>query len=375
MKITNNCYACSACKYICPQKAIEIVADERGFLHPQIDESKCTNCGLCEKRCKERYFNEDSECYAVINRSDAELMTSASGAVFPELAKHTFEQGGVVCGVAYDKNMKVCHMFAESFEEAKKFKSSKYVRSDNSEVYLRIKEYLNNGRQVLFVGTPCQVNGVKMFLGKDYDNLILCDLICHSNPTPKAFEKYIEYLEKEHGKKIIDFNFRDKSVAWAGSNCKATFDDGTEKRVDNIYSTAFLAGAISHEACYSCEYAGMERVGDITIGDFWGVDTMYPEFYDSKGVSVVLLNSEKGKTFFECIKDKFKFQKIQREEVFRVNHHEPTKKHKSYDKLLNKIDSDDFISFMKKTFKVNFARKVVNKLRYELSKVRKKLKM
>ena len=186
-----KCSGCLACKYICPQKAIEIQENEKGFLHININKEKCTNCGLCYKKCDENNLNDGQEYYAAINKNDDERMTSASGAIFPLLAKYVFNNNGIVCGAAYDENMKVKHMFADNMQDAKSFKGSKYVRSDTRLVYEKIRDYLDSGRLVLFVGTPCQVNGIKIFLGKAYNNLLLCDLLCHSNPSPKVFSKYI----------------------------------------------------------------------------------------------------------------------------------------------------------------------------------------
>lgn len=326
-----KCVSCGACYNICPVNAIKIQEDKYGFRYPYIDKSKCINCNLCDKVCKIGKTYIGKEYYAVINKNNEERKKSASGAVFPLLAKYVLDKNGIVCGVAYDEHMNVTHMFADNMEDAKKFKGSKYVRSETDKIYKEIKKYLKEDRYVLFVGTPCQVSGLKNFLDNDYEKLIVCDLVCHSNPPQKIFSKYIEYLEKIYNKKIIDFSFRDKTISWYGSNCRAFFSDGTSEIVDNIYSKAFLAGGISYEACYDCNYTGIDRVGDISIGDFWGVESLYPEFYDKDGVSIIFVNNDKGKEIFKTISKEMKVQKITKEEILKYNHNSPTKKHSKKD--------------------------------------------
>lgn len=307
-------------------------------------------------------MKEISKYYCAINLNNQERNNSTSGAIFPLLAKEILKEGGIICGVAYDKDMTVRHMFAFTEKEIEKFKGSKYVYSNFSGVFAKIKQFLAEGKKVLFTGTPCQVIALKRYIGeKDSKNLFLMDIICHSTSNPKIFKLYIEYLEKKYNNKVININFRDKTNGWHNSHPTIMFEDGTCV-TDTLFYYAFSSNAISMPACFKCNYYGIDRVSDITIGDFWGVDKIMPEMDDNKGTSLIIISTLKGKYLFDKIKDKVKFMEIEKQNVLKYNHHEPAKKHKNYDKIQSMINNKNFMNYLEKSIKKSFFEKVKRKI-------------
>ena len=227
-KNKKDCNGCGICTIGCPTNAIKMIEDNEGFYYPQIDEEKCINCGKCKNICS-NYNNSkgNEQAYMAINKNKSELGNSASGGMFYILAKYMIEKKGVVFGVEYGENHKVQHNYYETLEECKKFQGSKYVRSDIGNYYEKVKEFLKQDRYVLFTGTPCQCNALKTYLNKDYEKLIICDIICHANPSQKVFDKYIKELEEKEKKKIKKINFRDKVNGWKNSNPIIYFEDGS----------------------------------------------------------------------------------------------------------------------------------------------------
>lgn len=213
------CNGCGTCSLKCPKDAIEMIEDSEGFLYPKIDQEKCIHCGLCEKVCSNfNNSNYEMKSYIVINKDEKELKISSSGGMFYLLAKYTIERGGIVFGVAYDENLNVIHKSATTIKDCKAFCGSKYVRSDLKNTYKETEEFLKAGKIVLYTGTACQLNGLKKYLVKEYDNLILCDILCHANPSPKVFKLYKSNIEKKYNKKIKDVKFRSKENGWRKSN-------------------------------------------------------------------------------------------------------------------------------------------------------------
>ena len=220
------CNGCGVCALKCPKNAITMKEDEEGFLYPVIDKSKCINCKLCEKVCSNKNDKKyESEAYIAINNNKEELNISSSGGMFYLLAKYTIRNNGIVFGVTYNNNLEAINEYATTLEECKKFCGSKYVRSDLKDTYKEAKEFLDNGKLVLYTGTSCQISGLKSYLGKEYSNLITTDILCHANPSPKVFKMYKENLEKIHKKGIKDIKFRAKETGWRNQNPLITFED------------------------------------------------------------------------------------------------------------------------------------------------------
>lgn len=319
----NNCCSCGACLNICPKHAIIMKGDEYGFVYPFIDESKCIKCGLCKTVCAYQYFNEINtplEVYAATAKNEQMLIKSASGGIFAAFATKVIKDGGVVFGAALDKKTELnCkHIVITNENDITRIQGSKYVHSSIGSTYREAKEYLLAGRRVLFSGTPCQIAGLKSYLGKSYDNLITVDLICHGVPSGRFFKSYLDFLEKKWKAKIFDFKFRDKTKGW-GLIGKVSFKT-TLGRTDykflpckeSSYYSLFLNSEIYRCNCYTCKYASSNRPGDFTIGDYWGIQIEHPEilgnkyknkFNDSRGISCIIVNSEKGKAYLELFKD------------------------------------------------------------------------
>lgn len=333
----SECCGCGACVNVCPRNAITMVEDEYGFLYPSIDHEKCVKCGLCKKVCSyqnNKNMNMPTATYAAASKNDATLKKVASGGIFSVVAENVLEENGVVFGATLEfQNDKLVpmHIAIENKEELYKLQGSKYVQSIIGTTYQEAKKYLNSERKVLFSGTPCQIAGLKSYLGKEYDNLITIDIICHGVPNVKWFQDYIMVLEKKLNAKVYDFAFRDKSRG-QGMNARINYyDQNNNKKV--LYKDGhlisffhyFLQMETYRENCYSCPYAGPKRVSDITIGDYWGVYNVHAaemknsNMSNTKGVSCVLINSERGKEVFGSVQDRLNIFESTFENVAKYN--------------------------------------------------------
>ncbi len=300
-----HCTGCGACYNACPAGAISMVTDSEGFKYPHIDTEKCINCHACEKACPADFISVSDNLpttYAAFSKNNSVQKQSSSGGVFTHIANHILSLDGVVFGVAYDENFKVCHIAVENKEELYKLRTSKYVQSDTGLVYKQVKEYLDNGRIVLFTGTPCQVVALKQYLKKNYKNLYTQDIICHGVPSPKAFDKYLSTYHRNKGIKSV--SFRDKTVGWNDFSMKVEYNDGTsycELATKDSFVRAFLANLNLRPSCYQCQYKTASRVSDITLADYWGVELVHPELKEQQGVSLVLIHSQKGEELLSAI--------------------------------------------------------------------------
>lgn len=308
LKNKQDCCGCHACYNACPVQTIEMQSDEEGFLYPVVQEEKCIQCGQCQKVCPainkpETLPLEDAYgCYAV---NMDERMSSSSGGMFSLFASAVLLENGVVCGAAYDENNEVFHFITSDKQDWKCIKETKYVQSRIGDIYKSVKAYLKNGRQVLFSGTPCQVAGLKSYLGQTYDNLLCMDIICHGVPSPEVWKSYLKEIAGD--KKVVKVSFRNKQEGTANSTLDYYMNDGTvkkEKYAESLYMKGFLQNLFVRPSCFKCKYKGSKRCSDLTIGDFWGVKEYHPEFGDEFGTSAVILHSEKGHYWFEKIADK-----------------------------------------------------------------------
>lgn len=307
-----KCSGCTACSQICPKKCITMQADAEGFCYPVVDEERCIGCGRCKSVCP--VINHAGGCQpqkvlAEKNRNEEIRKTSSSGGVFYELAKKFIENGGVVYGCALDESMVARHICVNTIPELERLKSSKYVQSDMGNTMSEIKARLAAGEKVLFSGTPCQTAGLRNYLGKDYENLFVVDVLCHGVPSPKLFADYLDYLSKQYGNgKPISVNFRNKQRGWKRLYMEVCFDNGKRHYIYSGYDRyegMFLNNLSLRPSCYACKFTKAERFGDITLGDFWGIGKKYPQWDDDKGISVVMLNTAKGVAAYKDIESLF----------------------------------------------------------------------
>ena len=302
----HNCCGCSACVQRCPKQCITMRADEEGFLYPQVDTDVCVDCGLCEKVCPElNVYTKDSrlKVYAAKNEDNAVRMASSSGGVFTMLAVKVVEAGGVVYGVKWDENWQTSFSFAEHIDGLEAFRGAKYVKAKNDGVFCDIEKKLEEGREVLFSGLPCDVNALKLFLRKDYPNLLTVACVCHGVPSALLWDKYL-YEECKKKKKnrndIVAINFRDKRSGWRNYSSTITFaDEKTESLYhdDNPWMRAFIHNLTLRPSCYQCNSKFQHSMADIILGDFWGGQFLLGNTEDvqqDSGISLVLIHGCKG---------------------------------------------------------------------------------
>ena len=310
----DNCCGCSACANKCAKGAISMIPNVEGFLHPVVDTVKCVECGLCEKVCPAldpAVSISDFSPFALVlqHKDDNIRYQSTSGGAFTAIAEKVIEKGGVVFGAAFSSGLKVRHIGVSTKEELLKFRNSKYVQSEIGVCYKLARKYLMEGKMVCFSGTPCQINGLYKFLGRDYENLITVDIVCKSVPSPMVFQKYVEYKMEQEGE-ISDIVFRDKKRGFLYCTmahyithedkmaAKSSYRRGSES---DEWLRLFLSGKISRRSCTSCKYQSMNRPGDFTLGDIW--ETGNTNFDDNKGSTMVHVWTAKGKLFLESISD------------------------------------------------------------------------
>jgi len=303
-----NCTGCAACSICCPKDAIAMLEDREGFLYPCVDQNKCDTCGLCIKICPVSSTSPakpkgEPTLYAGWSNDNALLRQCTSGGVFSEIARSIIEEGGVVFGAAYDKEMQVRHVAVEKSDNLHALRGSKYVQSDVGDTYAQAERYLKSGRRVLFSGTPCQVAGLYVTIRNGHENLMTCDLICHGVPSPKVFRMALDTLEKCKGSKVVGFNFREKSCGWLYPTVQITFADRTvldENNTDNYFNLGFLKNIYLRPSCYRCPIKDSGSMADITLGDFWQLLECQPSLINH-GTSAVLVNTERGRQLIqEC---------------------------------------------------------------------------
>lgn len=320
----HKCSGCTACASICPKNAISMVEDNEGFKHPVIDKEKCIDCGLCKKTCPvlNTNTNESKNKYYVAYNKDSKskLNKASSGSIFELLANYILDNKGIVIGAAFEQDNNLKHIAIDNKKDLIKLKGSKYLQSDLNNIFDQVKNNIKD-RKVLFVGTPCQVAGLKAFFKKDYDNLYCIDLFCHGVPTPKLFKKYIQELENKNNSKVIDYNFRDKVTGWDNYSNTVTFEEKNISEVyyKNDYMQLFLSDVALRGSCYNCNFKLGNKYSDITLGDFWQVDKFYPEMYNQEGVSAIIINTDKGKELFNQITKNIVYKECKIEEILYDN--------------------------------------------------------
>ena len=326
IKNKKNCTGCYACSNICPQNCISMESDNEGFWYPKVDYDKCIKCGLCIKACpiinKIIVKNNEPNAYACINNDEKIRLESSSGGVFTLIAEQIIDEGGVVFGAGFDDNFELIHSYSEKVEGITKFRGSKYVQSKIGDTYYKAKEFLKQGRKVLFTGTPCQIGGLKSYIGQNFDNLFCVDIVCHGVPSPKVFRRYTDYRESSAGSPTRRIAFRLKNEGWKLYSVSFLFNNDTEYRKvfnKDLYMKAFLKDVCLRPSCYACEFKTLYRQSDVTLADFWGIQNILPEMDDDKGTSLIFANSDKGQSMLENIKDKISYKKVDIKQAVKYN--------------------------------------------------------
>lgn len=309
-----DCCGCTACANICGHGAITMGVDAEGFVYPRIDESLCTDCGLCDRVCPliarsamDLKVKTYRSIYAGRLNDETALMRSASGGAFWALASEVIADGGVVFGAVYDNDMCVVHRGADTLEGCRSFQGSKYSQSDTLQSYHDVRDIVRSGRKVLFTGTPCQVDGLLRFLIKKYDNLLTMDVVCHAVPSPLIFNDYISLVSRRLKGRLTDLNMRDKSTRGWSHTFTYRYDlaDGRslvdqDKTVN--WGRLFFSKLIDRPSCHECKYTNLNRASDITVADFWDDGNMRPELRSSRGTSLLMVNSDAGEKMMDKIR-------------------------------------------------------------------------
>lgn len=374
-----NCCGCYACKNICAKNAIEFPFDDEGFWYPQVNDSLCVNCGLCVKVCpcdNVPKVSKVKQAVACAANKKEELLSSSSGGAFAVMARALLRNGGYVCGAAFDDDFSVIHTAIASEEDLYKLKGTKYVQSKIGNAFSEIENLLKQENSVLFSGTPCQVAGLKTFLGKQYDNLITVDLICHGVPSPKIWQEYLKEISGDD--KLIEVNFRNKESGISNATIEFVFESGKVKScryAEDPFVKGFLKNYYLRPSCFECKFKGLDRCSDITIGDFWAVKEYYPDFDSQFGASAVIIRTDKGLNLFESVSDNLKsipvnekYLSVWNECLLKpVNHTEKRSEfynkygHIEFTELINELASIEDSEETKKSFFVKIKNKLWSK--------------
>ena len=323
IKEKEKCCGCSACVNICPNNCISMKSDEEGFLYPVVDRNKCTNCKLCEKICpvinKKHYNDKDEKCYAAYNKDEKIRQNSTSGGFFTALAEKIIDLEGYVFGAAFDETFNVKHIKVNKKDDLYKFRGSKYVQSNVKETYKDTRKLLENNKYVLYSGTPCQIYGLKAFLGKEYDKLYCIDVICKGVPSPGLWNKYKNDKEKKY--KIQNICFREKTYGFNSTTMSIYYMNGKEyhkgHESDEMLNL-FVSEISSRPSCYNCNFKGKERASDFTIGDFWQVEKIIPEIEGDKGTTLLIVHSKKGQQLLKSIEN-ISIHEVSLDEALKLN--------------------------------------------------------
>ncbi|NLY75830.1 MAG: 4Fe-4S dicluster domain-containing protein [Firmicutes bacterium] len=367
-----ECTGCYACFNICSRDCITMEPDSEGFYYPEVDYSKCVKCGSCimvcptKNRTTVRQWN--IKAYACINKNSSIRQKSSSGGIFSLLAENVISKGGVVFGAVFTDNFVIQHSYIENKEEIGKMRGSKYVQSSIGHTFKQAKEFLDRGRYVFFSGTPCQISGLKKYLGQNYNNLLCQDLICHGVPSPMVWRKYLTWKEQKAGAKATKVSFRSKTKGWRNYSLYLQYENGTQysKTInDDLYLVGFNNNLYLRPSCYACPFKTAFREADITLADFWGIQSIEPAFNDDKGVSLVLIHSVKGENIFDELKDKMECKQVNFNEAIRYNPAmlKSMTINSNREKFFSEIASYDFGKLMNKYCKEKLVIRLKKKIR------------
>ena len=385
ISITNkiNCCGCNACGDVCPCGAISFKTDNEGFWYPQVDESRCVDCGLCERVCPvisqadfiERY--DRPVVYAAYNKDEAIRLDSTSGGVHSMLADKMFDKDAFVGGAVYNQDHTVSQIITDKRERLPEIRSSKYLQSNASSVYQAIETRLKEGRNVFFCGTPCQVQALYKVLGKDYDNLVTADFICRGVNSPKVFLSYMDMLEKKYGSRARDIKFKSKEKGWHNFSIRVKFENGKVYCKDRWHDLFFI-GYLQYNnfvrpSCYDCKFKCFPQKADITLADFWGIEKLDPSMDQDKGTSMVMINSDKGAALFDTVKGDLVYKEFSQKEASVGNpamNHSLSSAFKTRESFFADLDAMPFDKLALKYFPNGNGRPELNKYMKIFDKIR-----
>ena len=316
-----QCTLCGSCYNACPVDAISFKTLYLDFLYPAIDNSRCVGCDRCEKSCPILADKQEPEsgypiAFAARSRDEEARRKSSSGGVFYELASEILSEGGYICGAVFDDHFHVKHIVSNTQKDLYRMMGSKYAQSDMGMCFRQIKTLLDEGKNVLFTGCPCQVAGLRTYIGRKHPNLLLVELICHGIPSDHMLQTYIGMQERKYGARLTRMEFRNKKKGWHNSSVRMEFENGrvhSEPMTFDTYMQGYFRGVTLKESCFSCQFRGFKSGSDLTIGDLWGAEISIPDMDDNNGLSAVIVNSEKGTLFLnrsKIIRRQFEIDKI-----------------------------------------------------------------
>ena len=308
-----DCCGCGACIQACPLNCICFNIDKEGFNYPSVNSDNCVNCGLCEKVCPVLNQSNGTECkelplYAIKNCNEFIRKDSSSGGFFTSLAEYVLEAGGVIYGAAFDDSFTLNHCRVESKSDLPKLRGSKYLQSNICNTFSQCKNDLSEDRLVLFTGTPCQISALGLFLGKEYQNLIKVEIVCHGVPSPMIFQNYLTEI-LPLGSTVKSIKFRDKRESWKKYHFTVTYDDWGYEKVysecvtESLYMKGFLGDMFIRPSCFKCPAKSFKSSSDFTIADFWGQEYTFSDFDTDTGVSAVFVHTPKAKVILSNLKD------------------------------------------------------------------------
>lgn len=378
IKNKKDCCGCYACYNICPKECITMESDNEGFWYPNIDKNKCINCNLCKKVCPiiNSVKRNDSKkiAYAGMNKDEEIRIKSSSGGIFSILAEYIIKNNGIVYGAGFDEDFNINHKRILVSADLDLLRGSKYVQSSIGNIYRQVKNDLESNKQVLFTGTPCQIEGLRSYLRKEYINLVTMDFICHGVPSPLVWKKYLEEMKKSKQENIKNIYFRNKDIGWKVFSLKIIFDEKIyiNDLSNDLFMKGFLQDVYLRPSCYSCKFKKTNRVSDITVADFWGIKKVLPKMDDDKGTSLIVIHSEKGKQLFDELSEKMILNEVNLNEAIKYNPSmiSSVKYNEKRNAFFAELNSGkDLIYLLSKYTKISFIKKLKNKIKRGIKKI------
>lgn len=376
----SKCCGCEACASICPKKCIRMEEDEEGFRYPVVDKEKCVDCKLCEKVCPimveaKKQVLENPECYAAYNKNDEILKDSSSGGIFSLFAKTIISKNGIVYGVKQSSTYDIKFTRIDNEKDLKELRGSKYLQAKVDNIYSSVKKDLENDKYVLFSGTPCQIAALYKFLNKEYEKLYTVDVVCHGVPSNKVYRKYIDYMENKNKSKVVNIRWRDKVKGWGPNRVTVFFENGkkeTSASSKNPFQTGFLNNIYLRNSCYKCIYAKLPRIGDVSLADFWGYDGELKEKNNNKGLSAIIVSTQKGREMFTAIQNDINYHSVTKEYLMSKSRHVyiHPEENNQREKFFKDLETMSFDKISKKyKMKENILEKYLSKAKRKIKKI------